>query len=116
MLGGAEDGTTVNLAGVAGVPTRRVLQLALGFRTGGQLDEAWRMGLRAGCDTRCVLRTFFVDDEAGLRLAVVTSRRVHSNAGRCIHYSVDAPTWTLRYELRSCVAMFLGIGRLPSSH
>ena len=37
------DGATVNLAGVAGVSARRVLQLVLGARTGGQLGEAWRM-------------------------------------------------------------------------
>ena len=70
MLGGV----TVNLAGVAGVLVRRMLQLAFGARTGDQLDEARRMGPRAGLwHEPCVGDAFSVDEEAGLRLAVTIS-------------------------------------------
>ena len=109
------DGATVNLAGVADVSAGRMLQLALGARTGDQLDEAMRIGPRARLRyALCVEYAFFADDRAGLRLAVAISvSEVHSNAGR---YCTDALTWMLRWELRSCVAMFLRIARLPWPH
>ena len=57
------DGVTANLTGVADVSVRPILQLALGARTGGQLDEAWRMGTRVGLRHEpCVGDTLFVDD------------------------------------------------------
>ena len=77
---------TVNSAGVADVSARRILQLALGVRIGGQLGEPRRIGTQVGLRHElCAGDKFFVDGETGLRLAVATSvsEKVHSNAEGC---------------------------------